>query len=229
MKTVVNFLLVLGLITFTQACMQAPEGEKAQVEEAATPAPEKNAASAEGTAYKVDPTASSITWKGTKAGGKEHQGTINISQGKLTSNGNNITAGKFMLDMTSITVADLEGNMKAKLEGHLASPDFFDSANHGSGSFEIVSVEKADGSDPNTTHRIKGNLTLKDITKAITIPAKVTAADGKLMAQTPAFTINRTEWDVNYGSTVVGTIADQLIHDEVGLAINLVANTAEVQ
>ena len=36
-----------------------------------------------------------------------------------------LTGGSFEVDMTSINVADLTGEYKAKLEGHLKSDDFF--------------------------------------------------------------------------------------------------------
>jgi len=148
---------------------------------------------------------------------------------KLTFNGETITAGNFTLDMTSINVQDLDGNMKDKLTAHLNSDDFFSTEAHPNGTFEIVSVEKADGSDATVTHKIKGNLTLKNISKAITIPAKVAMQDGKLMASTPAFTIDRTQWDVNYKASVLGTVQDELIHDQIGLQINLVATPAPAQ
>lgn len=229
MKTAFKFLFVSSLIILAQACMQAPEGEKVEAEAAAAPAAE-TATAGTGTPYMVDPAASSIKWTGSKPTGKTHYGTISVAEGKLMVDNGNVTAGKFALDMNSINVQDLEaGNMRDKLTGHLRSDDFFSVDAHPKGSFEIVSVEKADGSDPATTHRIKGNLTLKNITKAITIPAKVSMEGDKLVAQTPAFTINRTEWDVNYKSTVIGTLADELIHDEVGIEINLVATPAAMQ
>ncbi|MCB0643229.1 MAG: YceI family protein [Phaeodactylibacter sp.] len=224
MKTAFKFLFVSSLIILTQACMQAPEGEKVEAEGAATT---ETASAATGTPYMVDPAASMIKWTGAKPTGKSHHGTISIAEGKLLVDNGNVTGGKVALDMNSIDVQDLEaGNMRDKLMGHLRSDDFFSVEAHPTGTFEIISVEKADGSDPAVTHRIKGNLTLKGITKAITIPAKVSMDGDKLIAQTPAFTINRTEWDVNYKSTVIGTLADELIHDEVGLELNLVAAPA---
>ena len=78
------------------------------------------------------------------------------------------------------------------------------------------------------THEIEGNLTLKGITKGVKIPAHISITEGKVSAVTPAFTINRTEWGINYKSGVIGTAADKIINDEVGLVINLVANTKEI-
>ena len=42
---------------------------------------------------------------------------------------------------------------------------------------------------------------------------------------TPEFTINRTEWGVNYNSGILGTVKDKLIADDVKLSITLVGNS----
>jgi hypothetical protein len=51
----------------------------------------------------------------------------------------------------------------------------------------------------------------------------VSVQDGGVQAKTAAFTINRTEWGINYGSGIIGTAKDKIIHDEVGLNISLMA------
>lgn len=228
MRIAFYFLLAVGFLALIPACIEAPEGEKVAAGAAVEPAADDMSANA-GEAYMVDPAASSVNWVGSKPAGRKHNGTVNITEGRLNFNGETITAGKFTLDMTSINVQDLEGNMKDKLTAHLNSDDFFSTEAYPKGSFEIVSVEKIDGSDASATHRIKGNLTLKNISKLINIPANIAVQDGKLMATTPPFTINRTEWDVNYKASVLGTVQDELIHDEIGLQINLVATPASAQ
>ncbi len=112
--------------------------------------------------------------------------------------------------------------MKEKLEGHLKNADFFEVAAHPKGSFEITGVEAVSG-DPEISHRISGNLTLKGITKNVNIPAKVNFENDQLMAVTTTFNINRTEWDIKYKSGLLGTPKDKMINDEVNLEILLVA------
>ena len=51
---------------------------------------------------------SKVTWKGYKVTG-EHEGTINLKSGTLMFDGDNLTGGKFVMDMTSINTTDLEG------------------------------------------------------------------------------------------------------------------------
>lgn len=154
-------------------------------------------ASASAGTYKVDVAGSSIEWKGTKAVGVgEHNGTISIKEGDLSVENGNITAGKFYIDMNSIKNLDLTDTAYAnKLIGHFRSDDFFNVEKFPTASFEITKVEaKAEGEN---THLISGNLTLRDVTKNISIPAKVDINDAGLVA-TGAVVINRLDWGINY-------------------------------
>ena len=116
----------------------------------------------------------------------------------------------------------LEGEMNAKFVGHMQSPDFFDAANNPTGQFTIVSVEPLEG-NAEANYTVKGNLQLKGIEKSISIPANIAVLDDKISVVTPKFTINRTEWEMKYGSGVIGTAADKIIHDDVSLNIQLEA------
>jgi polyisoprenoid-binding protein YceI len=78
--------------------------------------------------------------------------------------------------------------------------------------------------NPEVTHNISGNLTLRDSTKQVTLPAKVMLDGSRLVATTPPFTIDRTQWGVVYRSGLVGTLKDKLINDQIGLAIQLEAS-----
>jgi polyisoprenoid-binding protein YceI len=153
-----------------------------------------------GQQYSID-SSSTVSWTGSKPTGK-HTGTFRIKEGNITVNDNNISAGNFIIDITSLTDADLAADPenKGKLEGHLKSPDFFDIAKYPTARFEITSVEPYTSDSANTssfTHLIKGNLTLKDSTKNISFPAKVTV-DAKSLAASADFNIDRTTWGMNY-------------------------------
>lgn len=223
MKTALQFLLVALIMGFTVACSNAPEGKKVEAEEAK----ETAEASQSAAVYAVDTEASTINWVGSKPGG-QHTGTIKLSSGNVAVVNGNITAGEFTIDMNSITNSDMAGSEgAAKLEGHLKTGDFFETEAHPTGKFEITKVSAAQGIE-DATHEIEGNLTLKGITKGVKIPAHVAITEGKVSAVTPSFTINRTEWGVNFKSGVIGTAKDKAIHDEVGLVINLVAKADEM-
>lgn len=210
-------LLATASITFF-ACTNAPEGEKVETGEATETATDMSGANV----YTVNTDASQIAWNASKVGGK-HNGTIAISEGTLQVKENQLVGGEFIIDATSITVLDLEGEGKMKLEGHLSSGDFFEAGTYPTGNFVITSVEVAEGNEEGITHFVTGNLTLKGIAKSVKLPAMVTMQDGSIQAKTLPFIINRTEWGINYGSGVIGTAKDKIIHDEVGLSISLMA------
>ena len=57
--------------------------------------------------------------------------------------------------------------MKAKLEGHLKSGDFFEVEEFPTASYEITKVTENTAGDYNTL--LEGNLTIKGITKPVTV------------------------------------------------------------
>ena len=67
---------------------------------------------------------SSVTWKGYKVTGS-HQGNIALKAGTLEFKDGKLVGGEFSIDMSTIENTDMEGEYKAKLEGHLKSDDFF--------------------------------------------------------------------------------------------------------
>ena len=123
------------------------------------------------------------------------RGELPINDGVLSVNEGQVTGGNFTINVTALEVNDLEGKDKAKLEGHLKSPDFFEVEKYPSAKFEITSVapadSKASGTYPGATHVISGNLTLKDSTKNVTFPAKI-ETNGEAVGAQADFTIDRT-------------------------------------
>ncbi|RYY49003.1 MAG: YceI family protein [Chitinophagaceae bacterium] len=187
--------LVLSVVAGFVACNNSNDKDKANTTD------KQAVTTAEGAAYKVD-SSSLVTWTGSKPTGK-HDGTFKLSEGTLLVNNNTLTGGSFTIDINSLTNLDLASAPKDKagLEGHLKSPDFFDVQKYPTAKFEITSVEpyKADSSSKtkDATHTIKGNLTLKDATKNIAFPAKVTV-DANTIAAFADFNIDRTLWNMNY-------------------------------
>ncbi len=202
-------LLILGLSL--TACKKAPKGVDAKTTTATNAAATANAND-----KMFNITDGQLQWTGTKVGG-QHSGTIKIKSGDIAASNGQVSAGTVMIDMSSITVTDLKaGEGKEKLEGHLKNEDFFNTAAHPNATFKVTSA-KGSG----TSMEIVGDLTIKGITKSITIPANVAMAGDKISVVTPSFKINRTDWDVKYGSGLIGTAADKIIHDEIGLVLSL--------
>lgn len=198
------------------SCSKAPEGKKAVTEAAKGMAAKASDAA---TTYKVGAN-SSVSWVGSKPGGK-HMGKFTVSQGDLKVNGGNIEAGSFIIDMTSNQVTDLKaGQGKEKLEGHLGAGDFFEVNKYPTGMFTLTSSKAVTGK-PNVTHSLTGDLKLKDKVHSVTFDANINMGAGKMMAVTPSFTINRTDWGINYSSGIINTAKDKIINDEVAIVINL--------
>ena len=218
-----KFFSLLAMIALLAACNGKSEAVEAEVGDAVENA---DPAVSQATTYTVDPTQSQIGWTGSKIVGDKHTGTLSLTDGRLAVVGTELVGGEFNIDMNSLTVTDLDENSgKSKLEGHLKSPDFFDIAKHPDASFTLLQVQPVAG-DANITHNLTGNLTLNGETKSVTIPAKVNISEEAIMATTPAFTINRTDWKANFGSSLIGTVGDKVISDEIELVINLKANRA---
>jgi polyisoprenoid-binding protein YceI len=215
-------IFLVGLVISLVSCNSKPSAESAGAGEA------KVASVASGSLFKLDSASSTLTWKGFKPGG-EHTGVVSVSEGTINIENNNIVSGSFIIDLNTINDLDqTDPNMNAKLVGHLKSPDFFDVAKFPTASFEIVSVsEIAEGAAPaegaiKTTHQVTGNLTMKGITKSISFPAEIVKTESSVKAITPPFSINRTEWGVNYGSkSIFAELKDKFINDEIVIVLNL--------
>jgi len=181
-KIAALFLLALGLMSFTALKEMTVNVEK-----------------------------SKVTWKGYKVTG-EHEGTINLESGVLMFDGQTLTGGKFVMDMTSINTTDLEGEYKGKLDGHLKSADFFGVEKHPTAKFEIT---KAVGSG--NTYKVTGDLTIKDITNPITFDMTVNGNTASAQLK-----IDRAKYDVRYGSgSFFDNLGDKTIYDEFDLNVNL--------
>ena len=113
---------------------------------------------------KIEVKDSNIEWEGEKVTGS-HEGTIELKDGYFTMENGELKGGEFVMDMTSITVTDLEGEDKGKLEGHLKSDDFFGVNNHPTAKLVITSVAKKS----NGTYGVVADLTIKEKTNSITI------------------------------------------------------------
>ncbi|WP_026902970.1 YceI family protein [Pedobacter glucosidilyticus] len=169
--------------------------------------------------YKVDTQKSKIEWIGKKVTG-EHRGEIKLSSGVLNYNGNALSGGNFIINMNSMTVTDLEGEMNAKLLGHLKADDFFGVDKHAQSKFTITKVTPVSSGKVNIT----GNLTIKGITQPITFPAAVSIKNGVLVAVAQGVKVDRTKYDIKYGSkSFFDSLGDKAINDDFELNINLVA------
>lgn len=224
MKKQAIFLFITAAVVFA-SCKNDGSSEAASTTEtpaATTPEAAQVIDSTAAGIYTVDLANSVIEWKGTKPTGGEHTGTVTLKSGELEIHRGHIAGGNMVMDMNSIAAAGMEPDKKGKLEGHLKSPDFFDTAKFPEGSFKFGSTMP----EPDTAkykNVAAGELTLKGIPKSILIPFNYTFKDGKIYVETPEFSVIRTEWGIQYKSGIIGTVKDELISDFINLKVKLVA------
>ncbi|MDA3615980.1 YceI family protein [Polluticaenibacter yanchengensis] len=193
MKKIFLLSAVAGTLILTSCGSEA--GDKTEATE------QQKVAESTGVTFTVDTVGSKVSWVGTKIGGS-HAGDFKLTEGSLTVTDGKLSAGKFVISVASNNVTDIdEANGKSKLEGHLASADFFEVEKFPTASFEITGVTVADSSVAskvaNANAVISGNLTLKGVTKNISFPAAVVATETSVEAKAD-FDIDRSEWGLNY-------------------------------
>jgi len=170
--------------------------------------------------FQVDTSKSVIHWVGKTIGSNKHTGTLKLSKGAIMMDGNAVTGGEFTFDINSIKVTDMPPERAPKLEDHLKGEDFFDVPKFPAGSFKITKVTTSGG-----VATVTGNLTLKNITKAITFPATVTKNGNTITASAKGVKFDRTHFDVKHRSgNFFSGLGDRAIEDEIAIDIELVAS-----
>ena len=134
----------------------------------------------------VDYSKSYLAFKGNLGGIMQHEGKFNDYTVTITLNENSPTD----LEKASVSVEIDLTSMETDSDGltnHLSSADFFDVENFPTAIFTSTSItKKADN-----MYTVTGDLTLKDVTKGITMEAEITD-DYALMT----YTMNRLDFNV---------------------------------
>jgi polyisoprenoid-binding protein YceI len=199
-KIILSLVLVASVLT---AC-KSEKKEKLAVNEVV----EFEVTTAE--KHNVDIATSVLNWKGTKPLGA-HDGVVSLKSGSLVIEESELVEGEFIINMSTIANVDMKGTDGAgKIEGHLKSEDFFDVAKYPTSKFVITNVEETEDGKLEVT----GKLTIKDITKSITIPATISTKAGVTTFKSETFNINRTDFNVRYGSkSFFDNLKDKFIDD----------------
>ncbi|MDQ3392630.1 MAG: YceI family protein [Bacteroidota bacterium] len=223
---------ILTACFLSTSCTENPKSDQAEISEAREISSVEDAAN-----LSIDKSKSTMSWVGTRPG-KRHNGTIGIKDGNLQVAKNDLVGGTIILDMNNIDVLDIEGEDKQKLTRHLKSDDFFATEQHPEGKFEITSVEEisavkiTQNSNPqedgefklsNPTHKITGNLTLRDKTLSISFPARIYDSNEEVRAEAK-FNIDRTRWGVSYQdeAKAANKAKDKFIYNTVNVGLDIV-------
>jgi polyisoprenoid-binding protein YceI/rhodanese-related sulfurtransferase len=172
----------------------------------------------------VDVTESHVEWVGRNLLNK-HYGRIELKGGKLRFDRGYLVGGEFTLNMRAITCQDLAGDpLHDVLIAHLMSYDFFDVELYPEARFVITATERVAGATPGAPNLVvSGELTLKNVSRALEFVASAgLTAEGKAAAQA-AFAIDRTQWNVLYGSgKYFRHLAGHLVNDLIEVQIRIV-------
>ncbi len=218
MKYVIFLGATIALMAIT-SCSDAPKGDKATITD------QQQAANVSGQTFTIDTTASRIRFTGNGVG-KNHPGTLHLSSGTVAMADNKVTGGQFTINIQSMEMEEKGEMFTNKLRPHLLSGDFFDAEKFGTARFEITKVEPYAANDSDSSvvdganFNISGNLTLKEVTKNITFPAKIDL-DGNTLKAKGNFNIDRTQWKMNYGNDK--TLGDKFISETVNIELDLEA------
>jgi polyisoprenoid-binding protein YceI len=160
--------------------------------------------------YEVDPAHTQVTWQVNHMGFSMLQGQFGASGGSITVDPGKPAASKvevtFAMDKLSVTSEQFANHLKGK--------DFFDVATFPTAKFVSTSVKPG----ANNTATITGNLTIKDITKPVTLQARLIGAGANPMNK-----------QMNFGFLATGKVkrsdfgagmAAPVVSDEVDLVIN---------
>ena len=139
--------------------------------------------------YQIDKKKSRVEWKAKKFVFFFHYGTIQLEEGFINLQNNQITSGKFVLDMTTINILDLKGEDKADLEAHFQEENFFHVKKYPKAIFTLLSSKKI----KDNLFEIEGKLNIKN--KASNIKFEAEINDDFTIAKAK-FKINKNKWDI---------------------------------
>lgn len=174
--------------------------------------------------YRVDLDESLIEWAGRNPNTR-HFGTLRLSEGSISVHDGSFT-GSFTLDMRSIVNRSLAGDpLREVLEAHLASDDFFFVERFPTARFVVESARIVDLptlSAPNFS--VNGVLDLHGLRKDIVFDATLNNLDGGGIVAEAHFDIDRTRWDIIYGSSrFFEHLGMHLVFDPISIQLHIVA------
>ena len=174
--------------------------------------------------YRIDTDQSIIEWTGRNPNTR-HFGSVRISDGQIRIE-NKTIAGFVEIDMNSIENINLKGDeLQPVLVSHLKSEDFFLVKVFPTAKFNINRGELAEEpylSSPN--YLADGTLDLRGVKADLSFSTTITnTGDDGLVAEAH-FDIDRTRWNVIYGSTrFFEHIGKHIVFDLISFQVKIVA------
>jgi len=122
-----------------------------------------------------------------------HEGTLNFKEGVLFFDDDKLVGGRVVAEMKSILVTDMPSHETVPIRNlttHLNSD--FETQKYLTSSFEIIQVEYLNDS----LLTLSGNMTIKDVSKNISITLLISTIQENQKQLDVQFTIDRFEWNI---------------------------------
>ena len=163
----------------------------------------------------LDIESSNLKWTGKKITNSSHYGSLKFKSGEVKFSNGIIESGKFVVDMTTINVEDIEGRGKSRLEGHLKGDDFFSVEDFKEATLVINSSSKNGDSI-----KVMGTLTIKDLNSDVEFDMNKSGDNW-----TADLTFDRSKHNVRFRSgSFFENLGDNLILDDIELNAKLSFN-----
>lgn len=155
--------------------------------------------------WNVDPMHSSVNFNIKHMGISFVQGRFDKFEGTVVAPGSNLDKATFNF---SVVTGSVNTGVEMR-DKHLKSADFFDAEKFQTMKFEGTSMIK----DKNNNYTLKGKLTIKDVTKEISIPLTYGGVtknqQGKeVLGFQTKFTVNRLDYNIKFDPTGAGVAKD---------------------
>lgn len=154
------------------------------------------------------------------------KGTLAISEGSLVINNEEVlTEGSLTIDVNSLEVTETGvGGGFNGLARDMLSGRFLDAEQFPTASFMVTSVEAG----RKNTFDLVGDLTIKNVTHPVALTVSVKSMSADSIQLIGELEIDRTEYDVTFGSDkFFDDLGDKVIDDVIQLVISLQATLLE--
>ncbi|MFF1419434.1 YceI family protein [Streptomyces sp. NPDC058280] len=168
--------------------------------------------------YTIDPAHSTISFTVRHAMVTNVRGTFTEHEGSLSLDGSNPADSSASID---VSIASVDTGMPDR-DGHLRSADFFDAETFPKMSFRSTATEQIDSE----TYRLTGDLTIKDVTRPLTIDLELhgSATDvygNERVGFEGSATILRSDWGLTWNAAL--ETGGVMVSDKVKLGFDISA------
>ncbi len=191
--------------THAEACLATPQGH-----------------------YEIDTEISVVRWTGRNLF-NHHQGTLKLASGHIEVQNGVLQSARFIIDMNSIACEDLvDTAYNAMLIRHLRDDDFFAVDRFPTAEFVCDRTDPLQSCTPGTpNYTLHGSMTLRGVSKPLSFPAVIAAADADHLTGQVQFELDRTQFGSHYGSgKLFAFLGKHVVNDHVHLHIKLHAKRA---